>query len=314
MYHRVADIAYDPWGLAIAPDRFRDQLEALLETRRFISMEQLVEGLERGDLPPAATAVTFDDGYADNAVIAKPILEELGVPATMFLTSGFIGSPRGFWWDELAALVFIPCDGAEFDFTVAGVRLRAAWAAQKELPAELAAWRTAHPTADPRRVAYLELWRALQGLAAADRDAAMARLRQLLGDGSADGIAGADRPMSRNEAAALASTLVSVGGHGRTHVPLTALSPAGRDEEIARGRSEVAAFNGGRPPDGFAYPHGSWDAGTRRAVEQAGYRWAVGSHAAKIDRKVVDRFVLPRVEAGAGTGAELVRVLRSIGF
>ena len=313
MYHRVADIPYDPWGLAISPNRFRDQLEALLETRRLVSMEQLVEGLERGDLPPAATAVTFDDGYADNAVIAKPILEEFGVPATMFLTSGFIGSACGFWWDELAALVFLPRDGAEFDFMVAGVRLRAAWPAQEEFPADLAAWRTTHPTADPRRRAYLELWRALQGLAAADRDAAMATLRRLLGDGSVGGIE-ADRPMSRDEAATLASQLISVGGHGRTHVPLTSLLPGERDEEIARGRSEAAAFNGGRAPDGFAYPHGSWDGETRRAVEHAGYSWAACSRAAKIRRTAVDRFTLPRVEAGARTGAELIRALCSIGF
>ena len=313
MYHRVATLPYDPWGMAIAADRFGDHFVALKMTRNFLSMDELVGGLESGDLPPAATAVTFDDGYADNAGTAKPILEELGVPATMFLTSGLIGSARGFWWDELAALVLGGREAAAFDFTVAGIRLHTAWPRQDQLPPDLAGWRCTNETADPQRSAYLTLWRALQGLDAGERAAAMARLRELLGEGAGPDTA-LDGPMSPSAAEALSSDLVSIGGHGRTHVPLTALPPAAREHEISHGRSEVAALNGGRLPDGFAYPHGAWDAETRRMVEQAGYRWAVCSRRAKIDAKACDRFALPRVEAANGTGAELIRSLASIGF
>ena len=39
---------------------------------------------------PEATVITFDDGYEDNFKNAKPILEEFNVPATFFITSGFI--------------------------------------------------------------------------------------------------------------------------------------------------------------------------------------------------------------------------------
>jgi peptidoglycan/xylan/chitin deacetylase (PgdA/CDA1 family) len=230
----------------------------------------------------------------------------------MFLTTGLIGSATGFWWDELARLVLEARKAAAFDVTVAGTRLHATWPRQDEPPPDLVGWRFTDETSDPRRLAYLGLWTTLQTLNAADRDAAMGKLRAYLGDKGVG--SGADGPMSREEAAGLASGLVSVGAHGRTHVPLTTLSSGERDDELVRGRSEATTFNGGVPPHGFAYPHGSCDEATRRAVEQAGYRWAVGSRPAKIDCKAFDRYALPRIEAGASTGAQLVDRLRSIGF
>ena len=81
MYHRVDDPPWDPWGLAVPPARFREQIAALKKHRVLVSMEDLATGLATGALPPRAAALTFDDGYADNALLAKPILEELEAPA-----------------------------------------------------------------------------------------------------------------------------------------------------------------------------------------------------------------------------------------
>ena len=43
-------------------------------------------------------AVTFDDGWADNALYAAPVLEELRIPATVFLATGAIEKRTPFWW------------------------------------------------------------------------------------------------------------------------------------------------------------------------------------------------------------------------
>src|SRR5215470_438384 len=87
MYHRVAEIRFDPWGLAVAPAAFEEQLEVLCRTREPLPMSEFVGRLARGTLSDRAVALTFDDGYADNLLAAKPILAKYGVPATVFLTT-----------------------------------------------------------------------------------------------------------------------------------------------------------------------------------------------------------------------------------
>lgn len=82
-------------------------------------MDGLVTALDAGDVPSFSTAITFDDGYADNLSLAKPMLEEMRAPATMFLTTGAIGLLRPFWWDELAELVFRSSGCATIDLVTA---------------------------------------------------------------------------------------------------------------------------------------------------------------------------------------------------
>ena len=54
------------------------------------------------ETPPAraAFAVTFDDGWADNAAHAFPVLRELGIPATIFLATGAVEDRTPFWWQR----------------------------------------------------------------------------------------------------------------------------------------------------------------------------------------------------------------------
>jgi peptidoglycan/xylan/chitin deacetylase (PgdA/CDA1 family) len=48
--------------------------------------------------------ITFDDGYLDNIENALPILHEAGLPATFYIATGYVGSDREFWWDDLERL------------------------------------------------------------------------------------------------------------------------------------------------------------------------------------------------------------------
>jgi len=301
MYHRVADPPWDPWGLAIPPARFREQIEVLKRHRTLMSMDAFVAGLAASTLPPRATAITFDDGYADNALVAKPILEELGAPATFFVTTGFVRSGQRFWWDDLAERVLASPAAADFSF--AGTAY--AWPAQQSLPSDLAGWRVGQPTSDPRRMAYFRLWSTLQRMNEAERDAALDRLSGMLGEHAPLAVDELGRPMSPEIMRAASSELIAIGAHGRSHVPLTALPPPSRREELALARSEIAEWTGRGPPSGLAYPHGDHDTETRGITAEAGYRWAVTSRDARVDPRHYDPLALPRLDPGRRSAAAL---------
>ena len=103
MYHRTAPTssvdAHDE--LNVPPSQFRAQLSGLQELGyNFISIDQLIDWLHgTTDLPHNSVHVTFDDGYACTAHFAAPILQELNIPATVFVNTAFIGESEAFPFD-----------------------------------------------------------------------------------------------------------------------------------------------------------------------------------------------------------------------
>lgn len=103
MYHSISSGRPDPWDLCVDPDLFAEQLQILADCFRVVSLAELRRTLAAGGPLSRAVVITFDDGYRDNLLVAKPLLEGLGIPATVFVTTGYVGSGRDFWWDELEA-------------------------------------------------------------------------------------------------------------------------------------------------------------------------------------------------------------------
>ena len=81
------------------PELFRDYCEFFKRYFRVISLEELLKRMRNGDDIGGCLVITFDDGYEDNARIAAPILFGMNLPATFFVTSGFIGSQTIADWD-----------------------------------------------------------------------------------------------------------------------------------------------------------------------------------------------------------------------
>src|SRR5207245_9913776 len=83
-----------------------DEVAYLKRSLRPVTLDEIAKAVARGGAPPAASlAVTFDDGYANNAIHALPVLRDLGIPATFFLPSGFIGSTRDLWVSSLREII-----------------------------------------------------------------------------------------------------------------------------------------------------------------------------------------------------------------
>src|SRR5918999_2089855 len=82
-YHGVAPshARQDPHFLRVAPDRFRRQVELLLDAGfEFVTVAGFVDRMDGGEPPPGLAALSFDDGLDDNHAVLLPILEDYGIP------------------------------------------------------------------------------------------------------------------------------------------------------------------------------------------------------------------------------------------
>ncbi|MFN2390157.1 MAG: polysaccharide deacetylase family protein [Actinomycetota bacterium] len=95
LYHRVADTTRE---IDVPPSLFEEQMRALATLRRTISLDEALAG-------GAGVVITFDDGSDDLFENAFPLLQELRLPATLYLATGAVAETGpGLSWPSLRAL------------------------------------------------------------------------------------------------------------------------------------------------------------------------------------------------------------------
>jgi peptidoglycan/xylan/chitin deacetylase (PgdA/CDA1 family) len=67
---------------------------------RFVTGRDLASGSMSAAVSGPAAWLTFDDGYANNLQLA-PLLQRLGVPATIFVATANVDRAEAYWWDVL---------------------------------------------------------------------------------------------------------------------------------------------------------------------------------------------------------------------
>jgi peptidoglycan/xylan/chitin deacetylase (PgdA/CDA1 family) len=104
-YHGVYESDVKPFnssGKHMHVSEFEYQMKILKSKHRVVDMAELESLIEtQGYLERDYVFVTFDDGYQNNLTVATDILAELGLPATLFLSTGFIDSAVHIWTDIL---------------------------------------------------------------------------------------------------------------------------------------------------------------------------------------------------------------------
>jgi len=302
MYHRVAFARHDPWGLAVDPERFEEQIAYVKHQRTPMSIDELVDRLRSKTLPENAVAVTFDDGYRDNLVTAKPVLARYGVPATLFLATGFINQKTPFWWDELATMILASTQAIREKQIWPGEAISLDWGEPERSDMD-GEWRVADEPRTARQNSYLAIWRKLQRATAEDREVAMNTLRRHLGTAQDP----MTRPMNSDEIDALLSDgLVELGAHTVTHPALTLLSRPESRREI-EGSGQRCRELASKCVNGFAYPYGDMSSEVRSDVARLGFSWACSTEGRFVDVKQPDFYALPRVAVlNAPIGESLV--------
>ena len=100
-HHLVADRAHVD---GITTDGYRAHVEYLRKHYRLASLEEAVAMLESGRVPVPTVVLTLDDGYADNFLGLRAIVEDSGVPVAMFVSTELVSGQREFPHDIEANL------------------------------------------------------------------------------------------------------------------------------------------------------------------------------------------------------------------
>ena len=309
-YHRVATVKHDPWSLAVRPERFAEQLEVLRRVGAVMTIDRMTRALRAGTLPRRAIAITFDDGYADNLLTAKPLLERHEVPASIFLCTGLLVGRGSFWWDALLWVLTEPetlpsqmeisLDGQTYNLTLENLE-------EAKAPAD----RNWEPPPTSRHATYRELCDLLRPLTAQAQSEAVAEVAAWAGVNLPE--MPDNRPLSRAEAATLIDGgLIEIGAHTLTHPDLPAIAAGLQRDEIIRSKADCEEI-AGRPVTSFAYPHGRHAPETVKLVREAGF-CAACTTAAGFVRKSTDPFLLPRIQVLDWDGAEFERRIETIIF
>ena len=214
---------------------FREICQTLAVRHHVVPLPAMIRALKAGETLPAGTvAITFDDGYESNYRLAFPVLREFGLPATIFLTTGFLDQTDFLWFQRVDRA----CHGAS----------------HSDLAEKLTHLKTL-PDADMRaEVDRLESVNPLAGATVEDLPPVM-------------------RPMSWDQAREMQrSGWVDFGSHTHTHPILARCSPEQQRTEIEFSQQRIREELG-IDANLFAYPNGGpsdFTRTTQHLLEQAG--------------------------------------------
>ncbi|MGH8851496.1 MAG: polysaccharide deacetylase family protein [Casimicrobiaceae bacterium] len=262
IFHRVRAAPDELFPNEMHAAAFADCLQCVRNWFNVLALDEASAALDRGSVPARALAITFDDGYADNATVALPILQRLALPATFFVATGFLDGGR--MWNDTVIEALRGAAGPELDLSAQGLGKHAIGSPQQ------------------RKVAIGAILALLKYLPRDERQARVdtiaAQAKVALPD---------DLMMTGDQLRSVAAAGMTIGGHTVTHPILARLDEAAARREIADGRDALEAIVR-QPVRLFAYPNGKPDvdyAGAHvRMAKQLGFAAAVSTAAGAAQR------------------------------
>lgn len=230
IYHRVL-----PQPDTLFPEEgdvktFDTQMRNLAASFKIIPFLDAVQGLRQGKLPPRAACITFDDGYADNAETALPVLQKYGIPATFFVSTSFLDGGR--MWNDTVIELIRGAPGNTLDLSRMGL-------GQFEIG-----------TVSQRRQAVYNVLGQLKYLPLESRQSRIKTLSTLI-----PVIPPSNLMMTSAQIRALHNAGMEIGGHTVNHPILARMENGAARAEIADGKEMLEGIIRA-PVRLFAYPNG----------------------------------------------------------
>jgi len=235
-YHRVSDAKDDIFKMVVPTRHFQKQMRYLKKKYNILSLEGAVEKLKvHRSLPPRTLTITFDDGYQDVYLNAYPVLKQLGISATIFLVTDYIGTRELLWFDELLELV------------------KASSVKQLSIQTELGNefFNFSHPGSKTEFI--LRLLDIVKQIKPEEKKKYLLELKNLL----------EVKEIKRNEKILLnwqeieemGNNGIEIGSHGKTHTILTVLNSAELEAECRESKETIERIVK-KPVVSFSYPNG----------------------------------------------------------
>jgi len=296
MYHRVHTPLSDPWDLSVTPENFERQIKFLKSNYPIVSIGEIAHQIQKRNIEKNSIAITFDDGYLDNFETARPILEKYSVPATFFITDGYLDNRQSFWWDELENIILqTPSVPEVFSISFKGKIIEFNLADEADLNNEL---RIMHsnfkamnlPTL--RTELYLKLWKLCSPLTRPEQAKLMEQIRDWAGFSEKQ--ARTEGAMSAEQVKELSENpLFTVGGHTKNHLALASHPQEIQESEINENHMFLEKLLN-KNINHFAYPSGNYNDITIEILKNR-YTAAFTTHSAPVT-KHTSLFEISRVQ------------------
>lgn len=274
-YHGVGEHRV-PLYCHLPTEIFADQMRHLKQHYRIVSLQQMVEELDRGHDCEPGVVVTFDDGYLSTYTDAFPVLKELDIPATVYLLAGAIEKNEVPWYDRIfLQMQYAPSTLAldlsgmqKFEFKDRAGRVEAGTQVITHL----------RRIPDMNRKAWCKSFDELVPLPSKEEQGAM---------------------MSWDQILEMSSAGISFGAHTMTHPVTSRLTADAFAYEVKQSKMIIESRIG-KPIYDFAFPFGKavdCFADATEILQAAGYRTAMTTLVG-VNRAETGRFRLRRMVIG----------------
>jgi peptidoglycan/xylan/chitin deacetylase (PgdA/CDA1 family) len=279
-YHRICDKkaanVFDKGVVTVSPSEFDAQINFLRKYFRFTRFDELAQTKVKECKAAGNLIITFDDGYEDSYSGAYQIMNKHGIPATIFLATGFVGTCNLFWWDQICAYINSTAEmgfqlnhkGSLIEFDISTPQLK------EEVSSALITLAKKCPNEERQMLI----------------DQLQSKLNRL-----EDELTYARALLSWVEIDEMKRQGIEFGGHTRDHVILRDISPVTLDYEVNTCFQDIQT-NIGESPAAFAYPNGDYDMQVSKAVANAGFKFGC-----TLDKGVnstkANRYMLRRIHA-----------------
>jgi peptidoglycan/xylan/chitin deacetylase (PgdA/CDA1 family) len=290
IYHRVRPVPDALFPHEPTTESFDCQIKLLKSAFNVLPLSEAVERLKKKTLPARAASITFDDGYADNATHALPILRKHGLIATFFIATGYLNGGRMF--NDTVIEAFRRSEHRKIDLSDLGLGIH-----------DLTTLHAKHS-------AIISVLSKLKYLPVRERDATALRVKEL----SECPALPDDLMMSTKQLRTLYENGMEVGAHTERHPILAKCSLDEARSEIERGRGWLQqTLSTGISL--FAYPNGKplvdYLPEQAELVRELGFAAAV-STAPGFTSATTDIFNLPRFTPWGGQQAFVPRLLNNL--